>query len=96
MKIETDELVIPLRTDFLKQAVKPVRALVAKREIYDATIAGAELQRYFEGIRETISAEERVLLSEEIQTLPGSSRITQTRNQFTAAPRVASRHVDGP
>jgi hypothetical protein len=70
----TEDPVIRLRTGFLHHAVLRVREMVAAGEIHEAIAAGQELRRYFGWVGETVSPEERDLLLNQIQALPGNLR----------------------
>jgi hypothetical protein len=61
-----------MRTTFIKQGVLRVRGMFAAGEMHEAIAAGEELRRYFGWIGETVSPEERDLLLEQIQALPGN------------------------
>jgi len=47
-----------------------VRELAAHGDMEDALNGSGELRRYFEWVKEDLSADQRALLSEQIQTLP--------------------------
>jgi hypothetical protein len=72
VSIGADDVVIRLRTGFLKDAVTRIRGMVDAGETYEAVIAGAELRRYFEWVRETLAPEDGRALWQQIQTLPGN------------------------
>lgn len=65
-----DETVTRLRTGFLRSAVTQVRELAAHGDMEDALNGSNELRRYFEWIKEDLSPAERLVLFEQIQTLP--------------------------
>jgi hypothetical protein len=65
-----DEAVMRLRADFLRSAVIQVRELAAHGDMEDALSGSGELRRYFEWVKKDLSADQRTLLSEQIQTLP--------------------------
>ncbi|MGD0132614.1 MAG: hypothetical protein ABSE57_11235 [Bryobacteraceae bacterium] len=70
MIANADETVMRLRADFLRSAVIQVRELAAHGDMEDALNGSGELRRYFEWVKDDLSADQRALLSEQIQTLP--------------------------
>lgn len=70
--VVANELVVRLRTGFLKQAVARVRELVADGEIDEALMAADQVRNYFEWVKKDISPEDRGPISEQITALPGS------------------------
>jgi len=67
-----DDIVVRLRTNFLKRAVMRIRELASHGEIDEALVGGTELRRYFEWVKDDIPFAERGPLLEQIQTLPGN------------------------
>jgi hypothetical protein len=70
--VVANELVVRLRTGFLKRAIARVRELAAHGEIDEALLAADQVRSYFDWVKKDISPEDRGHIFEQITALPGS------------------------